>query len=377
MKQVSVMVPVYNQVRFVAATLDSVLAQSYPYIEVIVVDDGSTDDTPRVLETYAHRVQIIQQVNRGLAGARNTGYLASRGEYLLFLDSDDLLHPDMIARHVSFLEAYPDFGLCYCAWQQISEDGTRVLGEVHPNEQGHVLAKILRRTFFFFASGTLLRRAAFERAGLFDDSLRWGEDADLWLRLAHAGFAFGYIDQALLNYRIRAHSMTASVSPKQVAGWLRVLDKFFADPDLPPEVKALEAEAHSILHYETAGRYFRDGAFVMACDHLRQAARLYPSPDVEWLLEWIAGTALDPRTRQQEHFINMVLDHLVVAPEVIRTLRRRAHGRYHTAAAFAASNSRDWRQARKHIVPALVGDPAIIRNRGFLRVALASLLGRG
>ena len=93
MPQVSVVIPTYNQARFVAATVESALAQTYPNVEIIVVDDGSTDDTQAVLSAYRGTVHCIYQQNKGLAGARNTGFLASRGDYLLFLDSDDLMHP--------------------------------------------------------------------------------------------------------------------------------------------------------------------------------------------------------------------------------------------------------------------------------------------
>jgi glycosyltransferase involved in cell wall biosynthesis len=376
MSQVSVIIPSYNQVRFVASTVESVLAQTYPNVEIIVVDDGSTDNTREVLAAFSENIRYIYQENRGLAGARNTGFLASHGDYLLFLDSDDLIHPDKLGLHVALLEAEPDFSLVYSAWQQINEDGTQVLGEVRPNKQGHLLKELLGRSFFFFASAAVVRRECLEQVGLFDESLRWGEDADMWLRLARAGYAFGYLDQPLLQYRIHANSMTANVSPKQVQGWLAVLEKFFADPELADDIRALEAEAYSILHYETAGRYYRDGAIELAQHHLRQAIRTCPSLDKEWLLEWIAGTALDPRTRDPDQFIGLVFDNLPPEATTLRSLRRRAHGRYHIAAAFAAYGSHDLKKVREHILPALREDPFIIWNRGFLRIAIQSLFGQ-
>jgi glycosyltransferase involved in cell wall biosynthesis len=376
MSQVSVIIPTYNQAHFVTSAVESVLAQTYPDVEVIVVDDGSTDGPQTALAPYREKIHYIGQENRGLSGARNTGFLASHGDYLLFLDSDDLIHPDNLALHVALLETEPDFGLVYSAWQQINEDGTQTLGEVRPNKQGHLLKGLLRRSFFFFASAAVLRRECLERVGLFDESLRWGEDADMWLRLARAGYAFGYLDQPLLQYRIHANSMSASVTPQQVQGWLAVLAKFFADPELPADIRALEAEAYSVLHYETAGRYYRDGAIELAQHHLNQAIRACPSLDQEWLLEWIAGTALGPRTHGPDQFIDLVFDNLTLEAVTLRPLRRRAHGRYHAAAAFAAYRSRDLGKAREHVWPALRADPSIIRNRGFVRIAIQSLLGQ-
>jgi glycosyltransferase involved in cell wall biosynthesis len=375
MPQVSVVIPTYNQARFIAATVESALAQTYPDVEIIVVDDGSTDDTQAVLSAYRDAVHYVYQQNKGLAGARNTGFLASRGDYLLFLDSDDLMHPDKLAVHVSLLEAEPSFGLVYSAWQQINADGTEVLGEVRPNRQGQLLKELLLRRFFFFASAAVLRRECIERVGLFDESLRWSEDADMWLRLARAGYAFGYIDQPLLQYRIHAGSMTASINPAQVRGGLAGLDKFFTDPDLPDDIRALEAEAYSILHYETAARYYRAGQIEQGQEHLGQAISANPALDEEWLLEWIAGTALDPRTHHPDQFIDLLFDNLSPDASSLRSLRRRAHGRYHTAAAFSAHRSHNLKRARAHILPALREDPSIIRNRGFMRIAMESLFG--
>ena len=372
---VSVIIPTYNQARFVAETVESALAQTYPNVEVIVVDDGSTDGTQTVLATYLEKIHYIRQENRGLSGARNTGFLSSHGDYLLFLDSDDLIPPDKLALHVPLLEAEPGFGLVYSAWQQINEDGTRVLGEVRPNKQGQLLKELLRRSFFFFASAAVVRRECLEKVGLFDESLPWGEDADMWLRMARAGYAFGYLDRPLLQYRIHAHSMTAHVNPQQVQGWTDVLCKFFADPELPDDVRALEAKAYSVLHYETAGRYYRAGAIDLAQHHLRQAMRTCPSPEPEWLLEWIAGTALDARTQEPDAFIDLVFDNLASEASAYHPLRRRAHGRYHAAAAFSAYGSHDLENVRTHVIPALSGDPSLIWNRGFLRIAVQSLLG--
>jgi glycosyltransferase involved in cell wall biosynthesis len=375
MPRVSVIIPTYNQAQFIPATVEGALAQTYPDVEIIVVDDGSTDDTQAVLSAYRDTVHYIYQQNKGLAGARNTGFLASCGDYLLFLDSDDLMHPDKLAVHVSLLEAEPSFGLVYSAWQQINADGTEVLGEVRPNRQGQLLKELLLRRFFFFASTAVLRRECLLRVGSFDESLRWSEDADMWFRLARAGYAFGYIDQPLLQYRIHADSMTASINPEQVRGWLAGLDKFFADPHLPDDIRALEAEAYSVLHYETAARYYRAGQIEQGQEYLGQAISTCPALDEEWLLEWIAGTALDPRTPHPDQFIDLFFDNLSPEASILRSLRRRAHGRYHTAAAFSAYRSHNLKRARAHILPALREDPSIIRNRGFMRIAMESLFG--
>ena len=375
MPRVSVVIPTYNQGNFVAAAVESALAQTYRDLEVIVVNDGSTDRTAAVLAPYVGRIHSLCQPNRGLAAARNAGFRASRAEFVKFLDSDDLLLPRALALQVAYLDAEPRCGLVYSAWQQINEDATRVLGVVRPGQQGQVLEGLLRHTFLFFPSCTLLRRGCLERVGAFDESLSWGEDMDLWLRLARAGYDFGYLDQILMQYRIHANSMTARIGPEQSSGLTKVLDKLFADHELPVRIRALEARARSIADYETAGRYYRVGATALAQEHLRRAIGRDPRTDPEWLLEWVAGTALDPRTPDPMLFIDRVFDHLPPEAAPWRRLRRRAHGRYHAAAVFSAYAHHDLRKAGQHIVPALWADPSIIRNRGFLRIAARVLWG--
>jgi glycosyltransferase involved in cell wall biosynthesis len=239
MTSTSIIIPAYNQGRYIAATLESALAQTYLQLEIIVVDDGSTDDTPERIAPYASRVQIIRQANRGLSGARNAGFAASTGDYVLFLDSDDLLLPDALAQMARYLDEQPADGLVYCAWQQIHAETGAVMGEIHPGFSGSVVSELLLRQFFFFGSGTLLRRRALEQAGLFDETLPWGDDADMWLRLGLAGWTFGYVDHILMQYRVHPASMTASVGAHQVEGWQAGLRKFFSQADLPLALRGL------------------------------------------------------------------------------------------------------------------------------------------
>jgi glycosyltransferase involved in cell wall biosynthesis len=376
MATASVIIPTYNNARFVAQAVESALMQSSVPAEIIVVDDGSTDGTQDVLAGYNDRITVIRQKNRGPAAARNHGYAVSSGDYLLFLDSDDLVPPNKLEIQISFLETHPEFGLVYSAWRQIDESGTRVLGEVRPNKQGHLLRDILCRRLFFFPGTAVIRRECLEQVGPFDESLFGCEDADLWLRLAHAGYAFGYVDVPLFSYRVHSASITGTVNPRHVRSWVASLDKFFHTPDLPDEVRALEDRAYSILHYETAARHYRAGQIELGQDQIRQAMARCPemNGDRQWLLEWIAGSALDPRTRDPLQFIDTLFDHCPPEATHLRPLRRRAYGRYHASAAFTAHQNRHFGQVLHHVLPALAGDPTIVRNRGFLRIVAESAM---
>ncbi len=376
----SIIIPAYNQARFLPASIESTLAQTYPRIEVIVVNDGSTDDTAQVLRGYQGRVQVLTQQNAGLAAARNAGLRAAQGEYLLFLDSDDCIPAEKLERHIQLLEAHPEWALVYSAWQQVNEDNSLTLGEMHPNVQGQALEALLLRRFFFFASSAVIRRSCLEKVGVFDENLRWGEDADLWLRLARAGYAFGYLDEPLLQYRVHQGSMTARVSPAQVDCWLSGLEKFFADPHLPAELRALEAQAYSILRFETAGRYLRAGQNEAAQEQLRLALQCW-MPEENWLLEWAAGTALDARSLAPEKLVAQIFEALSLSTPsssagYFRRLKQHALGRYHAAAAFAALQSGQPQKARPHILPAIAGDVRILSNRGFWRLIWRAWQGR-
>lgn len=376
MPRLSVIIPSYNQAIYLPSTLDSLLAQTYRDFEIIVVDDGSTDDTDTVLAHYQGQIQSIHQDNKGLSSARNSGFAASRGEYIYFLDSDDLLLPNALENFVAYLDSHPDCALVYSAWQQITSDGTRVLDEVHPHHEGHVLKELLLREFFFFASMTIIRRNALKKVGLFDEELTWSDDADMWLRLAQAGCIFGYIDEPVVQYRVHMRSMSAAVTLKQIEGWQTGLKKFFSIPDLAPDIRILEPQAYSVLHYETAGRYYRAREVEEAKAHLIQAVRVAGKPDKQWFLSWLAGTARDPRTSDPLGLINTVFAHLPSEAEFLRSLRRRAYGEYYIASIFAAYYKGDFKAVRRYILPAIFHNPAILKNRGFWRASVQSWLGR-
>src|SRR5512145_2898376 len=243
-KLASIIIPTYNQARYLPEAIESAIAQTYPALEIIVVDDGSTDETPNLLRAYATQITTLRQENRGLAAARNTGWRAAYGDYLLFLDSDDRILPDKVERHIERLNANPHWALDYSAWQHLTQDGCHVFGESHPLWQGNLLQALLLREFFFYASSAVIRHTCLKQVGGFNETLRWNEDADLWLRLAKAGYSFGYLDQALLQYRVHNASMTANVNPEQVSYWLAGLEHFFADAALPETIQALKGQAY-------------------------------------------------------------------------------------------------------------------------------------
>jgi glycosyltransferase involved in cell wall biosynthesis len=180
---VSVVLPTYNRGWTLREAIDSVLDQDYGNFELIVVDDGSTDDTPRLLSAYGDRLRCLQQANRGVSAARNAGIRSSRGEYIALLDSDDFWLPGKLTTQVDYFRRHPKALICQT--QEIwIRNGIRVNpGKRHRKEAGMIFERSLALCLVS-PSAVMLRPSLLAEVGLFDESLPACEDYDLWLRIA-------------------------------------------------------------------------------------------------------------------------------------------------------------------------------------------------
>ena len=181
--RVSVILPTFNRRGVVTEAIDSVLNQDYADLELIVVDDGSTDDTPRLLSVYGDRLNCIRQANRGVSAARNAGVRAASGDLIALLDSDDVWLPGKVSAQVSFFETHPDALICQT--QEIwIRNGVRVNpGKRHRKEAGMIFERSLGLCLVS-PSAVMMRRSLLDEVGLFDETLPACEDYDLWLRIA-------------------------------------------------------------------------------------------------------------------------------------------------------------------------------------------------
>jgi|GEM_PF-2933637 len=206
---ISVIVPAFNVAHLVTDALDSVAKQTYPNIELIVVDDGSTDNTFDVVQEISPEAAIIRQENRGLSGARNSGIKASRGLYLAFLDADDRWLPDKLNKQYQFAMRHPDVSVFVC--NVINREGDQLKGPRFSSKkifgekksEGIVsdYIKPAVRYSFHAPSSWFVRRTLFDRYGLFDESLRAAEDSDIILRWVLAGELIGYQDEGMVLYQ--------------------------------------------------------------------------------------------------------------------------------------------------------------------------------
>ncbi len=179
---VSVVIPTYNRGYMLADAIESVLAQDYTDYELIVVDDGSTDDTPSVLDRYLDRIKVIQQSNQGVSAARNHGIAASKGDLIAFLDSDDLWLPQKLAVQTAFFQTQTDILICQTEEIWI-RNGRRVNPKKrHRKPSGDIFERSLELCLVS-PSAVMMRRALFDWSGGFDATLPACEDYDLWLRI--------------------------------------------------------------------------------------------------------------------------------------------------------------------------------------------------
>jgi Glycosyl transferase family 2 len=275
---VSVVIAAYNAAEFIEDTCRSVMRQTYRALEIIVVDDGSTDRTSAVVEALAAtdpRIRLIRQQNLGVAAARNRAIAAASGEFVAPLDADDLWDPTKIARQVERLQqAGPDAGLVYCWWAWIDVTGIVLDRSPSWRVEGHVLEQLVEVNFTGSASVPVFRRSCLEAAGGYDASLRdrgaqGCEDWDLALRIAERHLVVA-VPAVLVGYRRRGDSMSSSCDVMWASQALVMAALVARAPSLPPSA-VRRSKGQFALHL--AGVSFWGGDYVGAC---RWALRARP-----------------------------------------------------------------------------------------------------
>jgi glycosyltransferase involved in cell wall biosynthesis len=277
MTRVSIVVPAYNHARFLAQAVDSVLAQTHPEVELLVLDDGSTDGTRQVLEKYGRRFQWETQANLGQAATLNKGWARAGGEILSYLSADDYLHPEAVARAVECLERNPDAVLSYCDFTQVDEDG-RVLDMICTPEfsfEAMVLEGVCAP-----GPGAFFRRSAYARAGGWNEGLKRIPDFEYWLRMAQLG-RFQRIAEVLAYYRVHAGAQSFSaVDDARAEEIVAVLDAYLAQPTAPLRERSSEARANALLlaarMHLLSGRYATGGARAVAALRMHPGAAFWP-----------------------------------------------------------------------------------------------------
>ena len=277
---VSVIIPAYNYAQYLEGAVRSALGQTYRPVEVIIVDDGSTDGTPELGERLASElpgVRYVRQENAGLSAARNTGIGLAAYPFVTFLDCDDEFLPEMAATLMSEFEAQPpETALIACRTIRIDREG-RLIGQKRLPALGsraYTAAEILMKTRF--PCCVVARRACFDAVGLFDPGLRSSEDRDMWIRIG-VGHRIYYVDEALV--RIRRHDSNMSRNTGRMrAAMRRVRQKAIAARVVPLSHVAYWLRVFAFDHFQGAWMYWDEGRALPALFHILVSMAIWPLP---------------------------------------------------------------------------------------------------
>jgi glycosyltransferase involved in cell wall biosynthesis len=302
MPRISVVIPTYNMAHFIGESIQSVLDQTFPDFELVVVDDGSMDNTSEVIRKFQDpRITYILQENSGPAAARNAGIRASSGEYIAFLDSDDILLETTFEKQIPVLDTHLEVGFVFGQRYYIDEN-SKLLGLYKPRHKllSYVrsgieeVKELLIRGNVVPPSMSLVRRSCLEEAGLFDPSFRHGsEDFELWMRLSKK-YAVAYIAEPLGKYRIHSSNISIGRDLDEIEkSNSRIFQAVFDDVNLGPSLAYLRPRTYSLLDIRLASYAFDKREMRKARGYLLRALKMHP-PAVfhgEWL-HWFVRTLI-------------------------------------------------------------------------------------
>ena len=276
MKKASIVIPLYNTEKYVQQALESALAQTYENIEIIIVDDGSTDQGVNICRKFKdERIRIIQQENRGLSGARNTGIRNANGEYIAFLDADDLWLPEKIERHIEHFEKKLELGISFSYSKFIDENETP-LGIYQVSKIKNITPlDILCRTPIGNGSAAVFRKDVFSQIAFsvevdstieehyYDEKFRESQDVECWMRIAiQTHWIMEGLSEPLTLYRVNSHGISANLD-KKINAWERLLNK--VRTYAPSEMEQWErpAMAYHCRHLARRAVTLKDGKRAM------------------------------------------------------------------------------------------------------------------
>lgn len=277
---VSVVIPTYNAAQYIAEAVDSALNQTYRRLEVIIVDDGSVDNTRELLaQRYGEKIRYIWQSNAGVAAARNTGIRAAQGQYVAFLDADDVFHPRRLELQVPIAEVDPRLGIVASRYTNVSEWTPLPDGEI---ERIWITLDDLVVQGRFGSCGVLARKECFEVVGYFDESLKTAEDREMWMRIA-VRYRVVRLEIPLFWYRVTPGSLTRSTSDRECVERMEqsfriVIDKIFRLPELAGQW-CLRRKAFAWADVASCYMYREANCPLQALARITRSLLWWPLPD--------------------------------------------------------------------------------------------------
>ncbi len=309
--QVSIVIPVYNGERYIIQAVESVLNQTYSADKIIVVDDGSKDNTRLVLEPYCDQICYVYQENQGVSVARNHGIELSKGEWIGFLDADDFFLPDKLRLQLEVFTENPELGIVQSGWRRVNQQGDTLMDVELWKQVPQLDLENWLRWKPFGTMGTLLfKREGLEQVGGFEPGLTHAEDVDLILRLSLAGYQSAWLRQPTVCYRQHdQNTMRDGISQAQSINW--VLDRFFRLPNIPLEIQLIEDWVrYSTLLWSSWYLYYTGFPKEMV-DYLKQSWQYTPLSPMETVINWAESFVEYSASLQQD----LDVDRLGTSPE--------------------------------------------------------------
>lgn len=250
---VSIITPTYNRRDFIVDAIESVIAQTYSDWELLIVDDGSTDDTKDLITPYLQdpRISYTYQSNHGQAYARQQALKSAKGQYVAFLDSDNLWLPERLEKEIVQLDANPDIDVCYGDLITIDEQGNELSRENMKRYSGDIAPLMIRQNFVSMNT-TLIRKEAIERVGGFRSSVARGDDYDLYLRMS-AESKFLYIKEYLAKYRVMENQISSNKEARFTSDF-EIINHFIRN--YPSAMSKLKWWRGLSSRYVSMGRYY-------------------------------------------------------------------------------------------------------------------------
>lgn len=369
MARISVVTPCYNAQRFIGQTIRSVLDQTYQDFEVIVVDDGSTDRSSQIVQQFSDaRIQLLSQTNGGPAKARNTGVRAAAGEFLAFLDADDLALPHRFASQLAILEADPQLSVVGSGYVWIDENGAQLPWPHHSWQHAPDLNDLASWLVDcpFVPSATMLRRQAWEDVGGFDEELVGPEDWNFWMRLVITGHLMTWQQEVVCLYRRSANSLSENADRMSVNS-PEALRRVLVRPDFPPHLLPRGQQGLAIRHLDGAKRLYRSGMVEQGKASLETAISL----DADLIAgrpcrveDDIVSAAMEPLNTDPLVFLESVFRNLPANGGPIQAREKDILARVRLELLVRGFRSGQYRRVLKQRAPELVRHPGWLANRG-------------
>lgn len=370
---VSVIIPAYNQGHYLSKAIQSVLNQTYQNLEIIVVDDGSTDDTALVAHSFQNpQIIYIFQDNSGLSSARNTGIRNAHGEFISYLDSDDLFLPDKLQILVDVFQQDPEVG--FCAGQAIPiNENEQPIGKIFDKSIPHLTEHLVFGNPLHVGS-VLLRTSWQERVGEFDETLRSYEDWEMWLRLARAGCKMTYVPQPVSLYRFHTAQMTR-IGHQMTNATFSVLDKVFNDANLPPNWLELKDKAYSNANLRAMAQSYLAEDYLQAKQYMCKAVELNPELIInngDLLVNRLSALANSPKNPDPVSFLEKIYTHLPDEFAELGLHKTNELSKMSIELAFEAYSQKDYSKTRTYVQRALQYQPSWSKNPGVISILLKS-----